>query len=881
MQDAVRKQKKEMAKSPKKWYRAAQDPIPVPVLTEKVQDDMFYGSQAIRGMMREQAVKRQRYQQATAVWRKEGIYWKADPILDENGKEKIFNLGHGANVLTDQNTEFPPYTQVRTEHIFRGIKNIATTSGMEVMNVRRDHLKDDIQNEWAEIMVPLELSRDKVDRTFDIIKVVSEQIDPSPSMKQAYEFAVEVRRQFEKVVTRQETAIKHFNEFLTDPDTTEARRRAVGHLMLQMKNDGVGLYEGIVWKENEEKNWRAFMASRAEIFNLTKGWQTNIRDDLAAKAFLVKDRKELAGVPQYVLEDAALAARLSGYPRATTEAGPWKVHFDDAMMEPMLKHATDRTFREYIYGNRKRVAFLGGIGPRDNTEILVKFFKLRIKKANILKYPTFADMAFVDKMATKKQVYAFLGRLRRESLPLARKEVQELRAFARERSGEEATIDHFDAAFWRERLLEDRFGLREGYIRPFFQFPVVLEALFALVHKLFGVDIKPEIGHEVWDEHVQTFRVRDSETGAMLGAFFLDAYRRRGKKKQGFWVQRIYDYSVALGVPREGPRLPAVHVVGDVQPPGADGKPAVMSMEQVAKLFHTFGGALRNLLCNQEEGLVSGTKGMEPDFQPLTPHLLERFAWDEHTIRSMSRHVQTGEVLPEAAIQTLAASRTFHGALRALRRTMNAQVLLDLHEQWDPEGSVSIYDFSKMIEAEFSAILPRVEDHELCGLALHDEEFAGGAYADLWGEALAADVFTEFEAAGLDNDTALREVGLHYREAVLAPGGGRAPMNSLRDFLGRAPAFLPMMKHLGLADDKAAAPAADGDGESSAAHASAMPDGAIDYEQYQDVYEDDEDYIMYEGEEPEYDDAEEKDEEGFDEDNEPWNPTARQPPPDA
>merc|ERR1719468_357160 len=202
------------------------------------------------------------------------------------------------------------------------------------------------------------------------------------------------------------------------------------------------------------------------------------------KSFLVRHREELEGVPDFVLRDAADAALQAGYQKATAEDGPWKITLDDAMLEPLLRHAKGRSFREYVYAARARVGFLGGSGPGDNTINLETILRDRKKYSNLLGYTSWGHMIYTRRMATLEQAYAFLERVRREARPKAKTELFELQLIARSQAAGKQldyNLDHFDLSYWRERLVEQQFSLSAGYMRDFFQLPNVLNGLFGLL----------------------------------------------------------------------------------------------------------------------------------------------------------------------------------------------------------------------------------------------------------------------------------------------------------------------------------------------------------------------------------------------------------------
>mmetsp|Transcript_107345 Transcript_107345/g.334579 ORF Transcript_107345/g.334579 Transcript_107345/m.334579 type:complete len:833 (+) Transcript_107345:95-2593(+) len=703
-----------------RWGRRGQSPTRIHRLATgpggDVADDVM---RAMEGTITDHQMKQARLRRTTGTWRRESKSWTPPPAVLSEGEVLVRNVKHGPNLLTTDATEFPPYNDIHPEHLDRGIVWMAKSQGHTLWKLWYIDVRLNIT--WDVLMHPLEVAQDKVERLYCTVRHVRNVMDySSPKVQKAWKQAVRVRWSTLKRLYNTEKFIPFFKCLLRNGQDNEAQRRIVSSLLIRFEQMGVNIQE-LGRYRHDVKQHIMFRFGQNDIHNISQEWETNIINDMARKSFLVRDRTELDGVPVHVFGDAADAAVQAGYPQATLEAGPWMVTMDDAMTDPILKHAKGRTFREFVYGTKKRIAFLGGSGKGDNTPLLTELLKLRAKYASLLGQASWAQLEFTSRMSTLQQAYGFLARLRRESLPVARAELHELQEFATSQ-GATYELEHFDVPYWRERLLESRFSLREGYLREFFPLPAVLDGLFGLLRTLFGVETVAADGEaQVWDKHVRFFRLREADTGAFVASFFLDPFRRRGKKRPGFWVEVIQEYSPLLGDARSGHRRPAVHVVCDLDRPRAEGGPALLTHEEVARLFHTVGQTLRHLLCSPTEGLAAGTQGMEYDVREMPAYFLERWAYDKSTIRSMSRHVETGDPLPEAAIETLAASRTFHNGMRVLRRTGIAQIDLDLHAQYEPAGEMDVNVVAKLIEAEFSVIPPRVEDHELCSLPIEGE----------------------------------------------------------------------------------------------------------------------------------------------------------------
>ena len=432
--------------------------------------------------------------------------------------------------------------------------------------------------------------------------LLEDVLDPSVKFRKAYRSAAQARWNIERRLRRCDRFSRAFLGLLAfDGNATEAQRRAAAYLMISFEQDGVNLQHNGIYRDDPEA-FLELQRVRGAVFNISLIWDQNIDKDMEKRAYLIRDKSELEGVPLWVLQDAAQGALLAGYSKATALDGPWLVSMHDALVEGVLRHSKSRALRELVHENKARVAFLGGAGRGDNTPMLEQLLKARRRFANVVGYESHADVVFTRTMATPRQAYGLLAKLRQEALPVARKDLQELSNLAK-RYGEE--LDHFDVEYWRERLLEERYGLKEDYVRQFFTLESVLQGLFQLLQELFEVEVLEEESDLKWAKDVRFYRIRDAQ-GHLVGSFFLDAHRR-AQKKRGFWASTIQGYSKLLG-DRHGPRRPAVHLVMDLEP-----MPTRLSHKELVKLFGTFGDGLRELFCEQEEGTHTHMHGKAVD----------------------------------------------------------------------------------------------------------------------------------------------------------------------------------------------------------------------------------------------------------------------------
>ncbi|CAE8724039.1 unnamed protein product [Polarella glacialis] len=491
--------------------------------------------QGIEEAISHRVLKARQQRQNARTYRREGADWESGPVLSD-GEEIIFDLKHGTNLLLADTHEFPPWAKVRPEHADRGHEYMEKFAAADIW--RHHCLVPYLPNDWNTVLDPLERILDKVDRPFAAVQHVKDVIDSSTKFRKAWRYASTAKWNIERRLRRCDRFSRAFLKLLTTKDdSTEAQRRAAAHLMILFEQDGINLQHNGIYRDDMDA-FATLQITRSAIFNVSHTWAENIQKDIARRAYLVRQSAELDGVPKWVLDDAAQLALQAGYSKATAEAGPWMISLDSAVVEPVLRHAKGRDFRQLIYGNLARIAFLGGAGKGDNTPVLEEMLRLRRSFANVIGYKSHADIVFTRTMASPKQVYGFLGRLRKESLPKARLELQELQQLARSK-GADYDLQYFDLDFWRERLLEERLGLQEVYIRQFFPLPAVLEGLSGLFERLFGIKVVEEKHEQVWAKHVRFFRLYEAETGEFVASFFLDAHRRWGQKQRGSWVSKI------------------------------------------------------------------------------------------------------------------------------------------------------------------------------------------------------------------------------------------------------------------------------------------------------------------------------------------------------
>ena len=573
----------------------------------------------------------------------------------------------------------------------------------------------------------------------------------------------------------------------------EAQQRIVTSTILAAEQSGIGL---------QGADRERFMQIEMELAELGTKFQNNVLDATKAFALVLTDKSETEGLPPSLLAAAAQSARAAAnqaeanaaaWAKATPEDGPWRITLDIPVYGPFMEHARQQDLREHMY--RAQVTRASS-GDRDNQLVIKRILQLRQEKAQLLGYEDFAALSLSRKMAkTVPTVLAMLQGLRQTARPAAVQENEALLAFARKTTGDRnLTLALWDVAFWAERQREDLYAFTDEEVRPYFALPAVLQGLFGVTERLFGVQIEAADGQtSVWHPDVRFFRVNDS-AGKLIAAFFLDSYSRPEEKRGGAWMdvcldrRRMNDGQV---------RLPIAYLTCNQTPP-VDGKPSLMTFSEVETLFHEFGHGLQHMLTRVDYMDAAGINNIEWDAVELPSQFMENWCYHQPTVMGFAKHFETGETLPQDLFKRIVQARNYRAGSHFLRQVYFATLDMSLHHGFDTASDVS--DLVRNIAAQNTVLPPLAEDRFLCSFGhIFAGGYAAGYYSYKWAEVLAADAFSAFEEAGLDNMDKLAEVGRRFRETVLALGGGKAPDEVFRLFRGRDPDPQALLRSYGLA----------------------------------------------------------------------------------
>ncbi len=518
----------------------------------------------------------------------------------------------------------------------------------------------------------------------------------------------------------------------------------------------------------------------------------HVLDATKSVVLTLQTAPDIEGLPPSLLQAASETAIRNGATGSTPEDGPWMITLEMTLYLPFMQYSHRRDLRETLH---RAACTRASSGQHDNTPLLSAILQRRKRIAHILGYGSYAELALSARMAPDVAAVEHLTeRIREAAYPAALSEHATLEQFAR-KNGQTTPLAAWDIAYWAEQLRKQCFSFNDEELRPYLSLPRVLDALFQIANRLFGIVIAPADGlAPVWHPDVRLFTVSESD-GTLLAHLYLDPYSRPETKRGGAWMdlvlsrQRRSDGSI---------RLPAALMVCNQSRPTAN-RPSLMTLMEATTLFHEFGHALQHILTTVELAPVAGIQNVEWDAVELPSQFMENWFFHRPLLQAMARHIDTDAPLPADKIEQILASRWFRAGSNALRQIFFGKLDLALHHDYDPDGPLTPNDLKSQLAPRYTILPLLPEDRFLCSFShIFAGGYAAGYYSYKWAEVLAADAFAAFEEVGLDHPGPLTETGRRFRDTVLAAGGSQHPMEVFRAFRGRDPDPDALLRQSGL-----------------------------------------------------------------------------------
>ncbi|MGD1701726.1 M3 family metallopeptidase [Dapis sp. BLCC M229] len=679
----------------------------------------------------------------------------------------------------------PPFESIKPEDVVPAMTELLTELEQELIN-----LEATVKATWNDLVEPLQKLEDRLTWSWGIVGHLM-GVKNSPELRKAYNEVQPKVVEFSNKLNQSQPLYQAFKN-LSNSDRWEnldsGQKRIVEAAIRNAELSGVAL-EG-------EKRER-FNSIQLELAELSTKFSNNVLDATKAFSLTLTKKEEVDGLPPSLLSLAAQAARDNGAENATPENGPWRITLDYPSFVPFMQHSKQRELREQLY---KAFISRADSGDLNNYPLIERILELRQQKTEILGFNSYAELSLASKMAPGVEaVEKLLEELRSVSYDAAVKDLEDLKAYAARKNAPEANdFKHWDTSFWSERLREEKFSFTAEELRPYFPLPQVLDGLFSLVKRIFGINITAADGEApVWHEDVRYFQVSD-ETNTPIAYFYLDAYSRPAEKRGGAWMDECITRAKIVENGKSNLRLPVAYLQCNQTPP-VDDKPSLMTFREVETLFHEFGHGLQHMLTTVDYAGAAGINNIEWDAVELPSQFMENWCYDRSTLFGMAKHYETGETLPEHYYQKLLAARNYMSGSAMLRQLHFALVDIELHDRYQPGGEETVVDVRKRVAQTTTVLQPLPEDSFLCAFGhIFAGGYAAGYYSYKWAEVLSADAFAAFEEVGLENEQAIATCGKQFRDTVLALGGSLHPMEVFKTFRGREPNTEPLLRHSGL-----------------------------------------------------------------------------------
>ena len=671
-------------------------------------------------------------------------------------------------------TGLPRFAEIEPHHVEPALDALLAENRAQIKKLATQSDRAD----WKDFAVPLVLIEERLDRLWATVSHLNAVCD-SEDLRRAYEAALEKRTTYQTEVSQNRdlfAGFKRINESGELDRLDLAKQKTVGNAIRDFRLGGVELEGTARQRFAEIATELAAFSNRFEqnLLDATDGWHL----DLTAEP-------DLEGLPETARALARQTAELAGIEG-------WRFTLQAPAFIPFMMFSSRRELRREMY--HAYVTRASDCGPNagrwDNSVVMDRILELRSEQATLLGYDQYVDYALVTRMATTSaNVQIFLDDLVDRTRSHARKDFDELAKFiAQEASDTEFEV--WDLPYWSERLRQSRYKFSQEEVRSFFPLPRVLEGMFEVARKLFGIVVRPAASApQVWHPDAMFFEILD-DAATVRGQFYLDAYARTNKRGGAWMADCIGRYRKPDG----SLQTPVALLTCNFSPP-VDDKPSLLTHEDVLTLFHEFGHGLHHMLTKVDEPAVAGINGVPWDAVELPSQFLENWCWERAALDLISGHFESGERLPAELLQNLRDARNFQSGLQMVRQLEYSVFDLRLHSDETP-GKQSIQDVLDAVRRDVAVIQPPSFNRFQHSFShIFAGGYAAGYYSYKWAEVLSADAFGRFEEQGLFD----RDSGKEFLTEILEQGGVRDPLAMFVAFRGREPSVDTLLRHLGLA----------------------------------------------------------------------------------
>lgn len=677
-----------------------------------------------------------------------------------------------SNLLT-QFQGLPPFSQITPDLVKPAVEQLiaACTADVEAVVQQKEH-------SWQSLIVAQEEHSDRLSRLWSPVSHLNSVLN-SPELREAYESCLPLLSDFGTWVGQHEGLYQAYlalSQSAEYASLSQAQQKVIQNALRDFKLSGIGLAD-------DKKQRYGEIQSR--LSELGSTFSNNTLDATQAWFKHIEDEALLAGLP----EDAKLAAAEAAQQR---ELSGWVFTLEFPSYIAVLTYADNADLRAELYQAYCTRASDQGptAGQFDNSAIIEETLALRHELAQLLDFNNAAEESLATKMAENPaQVLDFLTDLARRAKPQAAQDLAELQAFAKAEFGADS-LNAWDVTYYSEKLKQAKYAISDEALRPYFPESKVVPGLFAVLNKLFGVNVKARDGVDVWHPDVKFYDIFD-QSGELRGSFYLDLYAR-AKKRGGAWMD---DCQGRRWLANGELQRPVAYLTCNFNKP-VGGKPALFTHDEVVTLFHEFGHGIHHMLTKVDASAVAGIHGVAWDAVELPSQFLENWCWQPEALALISGHYETGEALPQDMLDKMLAAKNFQSAMFLVRQLEFALFDFRLHAEYQPELGGRVQQLLDEVRQQVAVIVPPRFNRFQHGFShIFAGGYAAGYYSYLWAEVLSADAFGRFEEEGIFNTKA----GADFLHCILERGGSAEPMELFKAFRGREPSNAALLRHMGIA----------------------------------------------------------------------------------
>ncbi len=675
---------------------------------------------------------------------------------------------------TVKNLDLPAFSKIRPEHVKPAVEQAIADCKKTIDAV----LSQNSTFTWASLVMPIDEVDDVLSKLWSPVSHMNSVVS-SDELREAYESCLPLLSEYGTFVGQHQALFQAYQSLKDSDEFTElntAQKKVITNALRDFKLSGIAL------NDNDKKRYGEIVTRLSE---LSSGFSNNVLDATHAFSVNITEKNDLAGLPESSLAAAQALAE-------SKEQQGYTFTLDIPSYLPVMMYCDNQALREQLYSAFVTRASDQGpnAGEFDNSIIMNELLALRHELAQLLDFDSYAEHSLATKMANSPaEVMEFLEDLAVKSKHQGEQDYKELNGFALSEYSQ-TTLNAWDLAYYSEKLKQSRYSISDEELRPYFPKDNVVNGLFEVVNRVFGLTIKHRDAVDVWHDDVKFYDVFDSN-GALRGSFYLDLYARE-KKRGGAWMDDCVGRSkLSTG----NIQHPVAYLTCNFNGPVGD-KPALFTHDEVVTLFHEFGHGLHHMLTQVDESAVAGINAVPWDAVELPSQFLENWCWQAEALAFISNHFETGESLPQALLDKMLAAKNFQSAMQMLRQLEFSIFDFTMHASYNNEAADNhIQLVLDQVREQYAVVkAPEFNRFQHGFSHIFGGGYAAGYYSYKWAEVLSADAFSLFEQEGVFN----KNTGKSFLNNILEKGGSEEPSELFKSFRGRAPEIDALLRHSGI-----------------------------------------------------------------------------------